>query len=99
MWKLINCGTYIWFIKTKLKYHHCVYAITGEYKKLKIERRKPGLYSGGINKFYLAYLECWDLDKTPCRLDKKVAKFYINHWKKKEKTKRIKEILKQLKAI
>ena len=99
MWKLINCGTYIWFVKTKTKYHHCIYAVTGEYKKLKISRRKPGLFSGGSSKLRLAYLECWDLEKTPCRLDKKVAKFYINHWKNKEKTKLMKEILKQLRTV
>ena len=39
MWKLIDCGTYMWFVKTKLKYHHCVYAITGEYKKLNKTKR------------------------------------------------------------
>ena len=41
MWKLIDCGTYLWFIKTKLKYHHCVYSNTGEYKKLKVNSMKP----------------------------------------------------------
>ena len=25
MWRLIDCGTYLWFVKTKLKYHHCGY--------------------------------------------------------------------------
>ena len=47
---------------------------------------------------YLAYLKTWSLSTSPCRLDKKTAKFYINHWKNKTKTKRIKEILKQLRA-
>ena len=25
MWKLIDCGSYPWFIKKSLKFYHCVY--------------------------------------------------------------------------
>ena len=34
-YKLIDCGTYTWFVKTDRKYHHCIYSITGEYKKIR----------------------------------------------------------------
>ena len=34
MWKLIDCGTYPWFVMQKQKYFHCVYSLNGEYKKL-----------------------------------------------------------------
>ena len=34
MWKLIDCGSYPWFVLEKQKYFHCVYALNGEYKKL-----------------------------------------------------------------
>ena len=40
MWKLIDCGTYPWFVLEKQKYFHCVYGYTGEYKKLKVKRIK-----------------------------------------------------------
>ena len=48
---------------------------------------------------YLGYLRTWPLDKAPCRLDRRVAKFYIKHWKDKHKTKLMKQILKQLRTI
>ena len=98
MWKLINCGTYLWFVMEKQKYFHCIYSVTGEYKKLKVKRTKRNLYSLG-NRMYLAYLKTWPLDKAPCILDTKTKKYYIDHWKKLNKTKRMKEILKQLRTI
>ena len=100
MWKLVDCGTYLWFVKPKTKYFHCVYGITGEYKKIKRNRRVvPGLYATGRSKFYLACLESWPLDNAPCQLDIRTKKFYIKNWKSKEKTKLMKEIIKQLRAI
>ena len=51
------------------------------------------------DKMYLAYLKTWPLSTSPCRLDRKTAKYYIQHWKNKTKTKRMKEILKQLRTI
>ena len=96
MWKLIDCGTYPWFVMEKKKYYHCVYSHTGEYKKLKVKRTEP-LYQRCRG--YLAYLKTWPLDTTPCILDKKAAKYYIKHWKNKIKTKTMKEILTQLRAI
>ena len=98
MWKLIDCGTYPWFVMEKKKYFYCIYSNTGEYKKLKVNRTLPKLYAMS-DKMYLAYLKTWPLDTAPCILDRKAAKFYIKHWKNKIKTKRMKEILKQLRAI
>ena len=95
MWKLIDCGTYPWFVMEKQKYFHCVYSHTGEYKKLKVKRTEP-LFQRCRE--YLAYLKTWPLDTAPCVLDKKAAKYYIKHWKDLYKTKRMKEILKQLRA-
>ena len=96
MWKLIDCGTYPWFVMEKKKYYHCVYSNTGEYKKLKVNEKKYPLYIGR-DKMYLAYLKTWPLDKSPCILDIKSVRYYKKHWKNKTKTKRMREILKQLK--
>ena len=45
MWKLIDCGTYPWFVMEKQKYFHCVYATTGEYKKLRVKRKEIPIYA------------------------------------------------------
>ena len=34
MWKLVDCGTYPWFVRETKKYFYCVYSLTGETKKL-----------------------------------------------------------------
>ena len=97
MWKLVDCGTYPWFVRETKKYFYCVYSLTGETKKLKVKRTEVPMY--GMNcKSYLAYLRTWPLSLAPCRLDKKVAKFYIDLWKDKNKTNVMKEIIKQMKA-
>ena len=98
MWKLIDCGTYPWFVLEKQKYFHCVYAHNGEYKKLKLKRNELPMYMMNCRS-YLAYLRTWPLSKSVCRLDRKTAKYYIKHWKDKTKTKLMKEILKQLRTI
>jgi|TARA_Y100000310_G_scaffold222583_1_gene224306 hypothetical protein len=95
MWKLIDCGTYPWFVMEKKKYFHCVYSHTGEYKKLKVKRTEP-LFQRCRG--YLAYLKTWPLGTAPCILDRRAAKYYIRHWKDKNKTKMMKEILKQLRT-
>ena len=95
MWKLIDCGTYPWFVIEKQKYFHCVYSHTGEYKKLKVKRTEP-LFQRCRG--YLTYLKTWPLDTAPCILDRKATKYYIRHWKDKNKTKMMKEILKQLRT-
>jgi len=98
MWKLIDCGTYPWFVMQKQKYFHCIYSLTGEYKKLKLKRNEIPMYMS-LNKSYLAYLRTWPLEKASCVLDRKSAKFYIRLWKDKNKTKLMKEIIKQLRTI
>ena len=95
MWKLVDCGTYLWFVLEKKKYIHCVYSYTGEYKKLRVGRVRPKLFAQNCRS-YLAYLRNWPIETAPCMLNKKRAKFYIDHWKTKTKTKLIKEIIKQL---
>jgi hypothetical protein len=82
----------------KQKYFHCVYTTTGEYKKLKVKRNEVPLYAQSY-RGYLAYLRTWPLDKAPCILDRRAAKYYIGRWKKLNKTKRMKEILKQLRTV
>ena len=37
MYKLIDCGTYPFFVKKSNKYYHCVYHYNGEHKKYKIQ--------------------------------------------------------------
>ena len=74
-----------------------MYGVTGEQKKLKVKRTEVPMY-GMHCRSYLAYLRTWPLALAPCRLDKKVAKFYIDLWKDKHKTNVMKEILKQMKA-
>jgi len=98
MWKLIDCGTYPWFVLQKQKYFHCVYSLTGEYKKLKVKRNEIPMYMMSCRS-YLGYLKTWPLSVSGCILDRRSAKFYIKNWKNKTKTKVMKEILKQLRAI
>ena len=97
MWKLVDCGSYPWFIKETKKYFYCVYSLTGEQKKIPVRQIKKSMRVLR-DKFYLAYLKSWPLDTASCRLDKISSKFYINLWKEKHKTNVMKEILKQMKA-
>ena len=96
VWKLIDCGTYPWFVMEKQKYFHCVYSHTGEYKKLRVNNKRYNLYTLR-DRMYLASLKSWPIAAAKCILNRKTAKYYINHWKKLNKTKRMKEILRQLK--
>tara|TARA_R110000823_G_scaffold42081_2_gene110482 strand:+ start:809 stop:1105 length:297 start_codon:yes stop_codon:yes gene_type:complete len=98
MWKLIDCGTYPWFVRETKKYFHCVYSLTGETKKLKVKRNEIPMYMMS-HKAYLGYLRTWPLSISPCILDRKSAKFYIDLWKNKNKTNVMKEITKQLRTI
>ena len=98
MWKLVDCGTYPWFVRETKKYFHCVYSLTGETKKLKVKRNEIPMYMMS-HKAYLGYLRTWPLSISPCILDRKSAKFYIDLWKNKNKTNVMKEITKQLRTI
>ena len=95
-YKLIDCGTYTWFVKTDRKYHHCIYSVTGEYKKVR-RSATPSMPSN--QKMRLAYLMGWPLETAPCILNKKSAKFYLKILKTFTKTIRVKEIMKQLKEV
>ena len=95
MYKLIDCGSYFWFVKTDRKYHHCIYSVTGEYKK--VRRGNPA--TPVSQKMRLAYLMGWPLETAECTLNKKNAKFYLKLFKAITKTARIKEIIKQLKEV
>ena len=97
MWKLVDVGSYPWFIKTERKYIHCVKANTGDYKKLSIKRypKKYGLVTN--SKADLAYLMSWPLQEATDILNINSIKFYLKHWKTKDKTLVVKEILKYIK--
>ena len=98
MWKLIDCGSYPWFVKATPKYYHCVYSSNGEYKKLYVNRenfvsRMDKMRSHNLK----TWLKAWSLDDVKCIIDKKTYNFCYKHWKGLNKTKLMKEILKQLK--
>ena len=97
MWKLIDCGSYPWFVKQSKKYFYCVYSNTGEQKKIPAKYIKKSMLSLR-DKMYLSYLKSWPIDIAPCILDKKNTKYYVNHFNSLHKTNVIKEIIKQLKA-
>ena len=96
MWKLIDCGTYLWFVKKSKKYYHCVYHIDGEHKKIKVNATRYPLYSSS-EKMKYAYLKNSNLDGAKCIIDRKTYKFHYRLWKDLRKTILMKEILKQLK--
>ena len=96
MWRLIDCGTYLWFIKKSKKYYHCVYHLDGEHKKIKVNATKYPLYSLS-EKMKYAYLKTCNLDDNKCIIDRKTYKFHYRLWKNLRKTVLMKEILKQLK--
>ena len=98
MWKLIDCGTYLWFVKPSKKYFHCVYHRDGEYKKIKLNAIRKGLYLSN-EKMKYAYLKNWNLDTAKCIINKKTYKFHNKVWKGIRKTKLMKEILQQLKGV
>ena len=98
MWKLIDCGTYLWFVKQASKYFHCIKAINGEHKKIHRKATRQSLYSSRDN-MAVAYLRNWNLDTAECIIDEKTYKFYHRCWKSYRKTALMKEILKQMKGV
>ena len=97
MWKLIDCGTYPWFVKQTKKYFYCVYSNTGEQKKIPVKQIKKSMRILR-DKFYLSYLKSWPIDTAPCILDMKTSKYYIKHFNTIHKTNIMKEIIQQMKA-
>ena len=67
MWKLIDCGTYLWFVKQASKYFHCIKATNGEHKKIHRKATRQSLYSGR-DSMAVAYLRNWNLENTPSSL-------------------------------
>ena len=61
MWKLIDCGTYLWFVKQASKYFHCIKATSGEHKKIHRKATRQPLYSGR-DSMAVAYLRNWNLE-------------------------------------
>jgi hypothetical protein len=101
MWKLIDCGTYLWFVKQASKYFHCIKATSGEHKKIRRNDIRQPLYSGvrRDNSMAVSYLRNWNLDTADCIIDEKTYKFYHRCWKSYRKTALMKEILKQMKGV
>ena len=100
MWKLIDCGTYLWFVKQASKYFHCIKATTGDYKKIRRNDIRQPLYSGSRrDSMAVSYLRNWNLDTSDCIIDEKTYKFYHRCWKSYRKTALMKEILKQMKGV
>ena len=98
MWKLIDCGTYLWFVKQASKYFHCIKATNGEHKKIHRKATRQSLYIGR-DSMAVAYLRIWNLEKAECVINKNSYKFFHKQWKSYRKTMLMKEILKQLKGV
>ena len=97
MYKLIDCGTYPFFIKKYNKYYHCVAHYDGEHKQYKIQNS----YAKNLNeRTKYSYLKdaLANFDKANDQWSttfKKLSK----HWKKLNKTSYMKEVLEQLKNM
>ena len=98
MWKLIDCGTYLWFVKQASKYFHCIKATSGEHKKIHRKATRQSLYIGR-DSMAVAYLRNWNLEKAECVINKNSYKFFHKQWKNYRMTMLMKEILKQLKGV
>ena len=98
MWKLIDCGTYLWFVKQASKYFHCIKATSGEHKKIHRKATRQSLYSGR-DSMAVAYLRNWNLETAECIINKNSYKFFHKQWKSYRKNMLMKEILKQLKGV
>ena len=98
MWKLIDCGTYLWFVKQASKYFHCVRATNGEHKKIHRKATRQFLLYGGRDSMAVSYLKNWNLDTAKCIIDNKTYKIHNKLWKGMRKTKLMKEILQQLRG-
>ena len=98
MYKLIDCGTYVWFVKKSNKYFHCVYSVDGEHKKLSIKNNYLKNISEKTKYSNLkSFLSYEGFEKQPCIINNKTHKFYNKIWKRLNKTLLMKEVLKQLK--
>ena len=101
MWKLINCGTYFWYIRTDRKYHHCYKPYGHKSIKVKIGRANPTV----LQRFDINYLHLWlrlyDEGKTTLecyipRMKMKNRKIEIARLKENPQTKKVREIIKTI---
>ena len=100
MYKLIDCGTYPFFIKKSNKYFHCVYHLNGEHKKYKIQNS----YAKNLNeRTKYGYLKdhLVNFDKAECKISKWKITYrkMLKYWKSTSKTLYMKEVLQQLKKL
>ena len=98
MYKFIDCGTYLWFVKKSHKYFHCVYYVNGEHKRLKLNAIRKPLYLSN-DKMKYAYLKNWNLDTAKCNISnyKITYRKMLKNWRHLNKTSYMKEVLQQLK--
>jgi len=95
MYKLIDCGTYPFFIKKSNKYYHCVAHFDGEHKQYKIQNS----YAKNLNeRIKYSYLKdhLANFDKADDQWSTTFRKL-SKHWKNLNKTSYMKEVLQQLK--
>ena len=76
MWKLIDCGTYLWFVKQASKYFHCIKATSGEHKKIHRKATRQSLYSGR-DSMAVSYLRNRNLETAECIIYKNSFKFEL----------------------
>ena len=89
MWKLINCGTYFWYIRTDRKYHHCYKPYGNKSIKIRIGRASPTVlqrYDGKTT------LECY----LP-RMTMKNRKKEIERLQENTLTKKVRAIIETIK--
>jgi|TARA_X000001382_G_scaffold50768_1_gene34493 hypothetical protein len=102
MWKLINCGTYFWYIRTDRKYHHCYKPYGNKSIKIRIGRASPTV----LQRFDINYLHTWlrssDDGKTTLecyipRMTMKNRKKEIERLQENTLTKKVRAIIETIK--
>ena len=98
MYKLIDCGTYPFFVKKSNKYYHCVYHYNGEHKKYKIQNSYIPNPSEHTKYNYLkSNIALFDNAKCNISDWKVTYRKMLKNWRHLNKTSYMKEVLQQLK--
>ena len=98
MYKLIDCGTYPFFVKKSNKYYHCVYHYNGEHKKYKIQNSYVPNPSEHTKYNYLkSNIALFDNAKCNISNWKVTYRKMLKNWRNLNKTSYMKEVLQQLK--
>ena len=98
MYKLIDCGTYPFFVKKSNKYYHCVYHYNGEHKKYKIKNSYIPNPSEHTKYNYLkSNIALFDNAKCNISNWKVTYRKMLKNWRHLNKTSYMKEVLQQLK--